>query len=104
MALIDTLEMMLAKGQDSALLRYGLGNEYLKQKLFAQAIVHLHKALEFNPRYSAAWKTLGQAFAASGQKDEAIAAFAHGSANAEQQGDIQAAKEMRIYLKRLHKN
>ena len=30
MALVDNLEALLARGTDSALLRYGLGGEYLK--------------------------------------------------------------------------
>ena len=103
MALLANLEALLARGQDNALLRFGLGSAYLKQEQFAQAVIHLRKALEFDPHYSAAWKMLGQALAAAGEREQALATFTQGSANAEAQGDIQAAKEMRVYLKRLNK-
>ena len=60
MSLTANLEAMLARGQDSALLRYGLGGEYLKLKQFDKAIEHLRKALQHDLKYSAAWKLLGR--------------------------------------------
>lgn len=101
MALVENLEAMLARGKDSALLRYSLGGEYLKQKRYDKAAEHLYRAIEHDPKYSAAWKLLGQALARSGRKDEAIAAYETGIQTAEEKGDIQAAKEMRVFLKRL---
>jgi Tfp pilus assembly protein PilF len=103
MALIENLEAMLARGKDSALLRYSLGGEYLKQKQYDKAAEHLYRAVEHDPKYSAAWKLLGKALAASGRKDEATAAYENGIKAAEEKGDIQAAKEMRVFLKRLQK-
>jgi Tfp pilus assembly protein PilF len=101
MALLDNLETMLRHGQDNALVRYGLGNEYLKSQQYGQAIVHLQKALAFDPGYSAAWKLLGKAYTGAAQSDEAIAAYESGIRAAEAKGDVQAAKEMRVFLKRL---
>jgi hypothetical protein len=43
MGLANNLETMLARGQDNALVRYGLGNEYLKRKEFDKAAVHLRR-------------------------------------------------------------
>lgn len=103
MALIDNLETMLRRGQDNALVRYGLGNEYLKLKQLDQAVAHLQKAVEFDPTYSAAWKQLGKALAASARTVEAINAYEAGIRAAEQRGDVQAAKEMRVFLRRLAK-
>lgn len=103
MALVENLEAMLARGQDAALLRYSLGGEYLKRKQYDKAAEHLYRAVEHDPKYSAAWKLLGKALAASGRKDEAIAAYETGIKTAEEKGDIQAAKEMRVFLKRLQK-
>ena len=54
MALIDNLAALLAQGQDGALLRYGLGGEYLKLERYADATQHLRKAVELDPNYSAA--------------------------------------------------
>lgn len=103
MGMVENLEALLAKGQDNALLRYGLGGEYLKQNRFAEAAAHLRKATEFDANYSAAWKLLGQALAGSGLRDEAIEAYEQGIGIAEKKGDMQAAKEMRVFLKRLLK-
>lgn len=103
MALIDNLEAMLARGPDNALLRFGLGSEYLKLGRADAAVPHLRQALAFKPDHSAAWKLLGQALAQAGDAPGAAAAYTRGIAVAEKNGDVQAAKEMRVFLKRLAK-
>ena len=100
---IENLKNLLAQGQDNALLRYSLGNEYLKDKNFTEAITHLANAVELDPDYSAAWKLYGKALAGNNQADEAIMAYEKGISIAEKKGDIQAAKEMKVFLKRLKK-
>ena len=69
-----------------------------------QVIGHLRKALAHDPKYSAAWKRLGKALTDTGRTDEAIAAYEQGIRAAEEKGDVQAAKEMRVFLKRLYKS
>ncbi|MEX2164376.1 MAG: tetratricopeptide repeat protein [Sulfuricaulis sp.] len=103
MAIVDNLEAMLARGQDSALLRYSLGAEYLKLNQPDKAAVQLRQAVAKDPKYSAAWKLLGKALAQAGQQAEAISAYEDGIKVAEEKGDIQAAKEMTVFLKRLQK-
>lgn len=103
MSLIAKLEGLLAQGQDTALLRYGLGAEYLKQNQPESAVAHLQRAVAHDPQYSAAWKLLGQALANSGHAAEAIAAYTDGLRVAQAKGDKQAAKEMAVFLKRLQK-
>lgn len=103
MSLTVNLKAMLARGQDSALLRYGLGGEYLKRKQFDKAIEHLRKALQHDPKYSAAWKLLGQALTEAGDTDAAIRTYEDGIRIAEENGDKQTAKEMAVFLKRLRK-
>jgi len=103
MAVVDNLEALLAKGTDNALLRFGLANEYLKLGQTEQAIGHLRKALAHDPKYSAAWKRLGKALSESGRVDEAITAYQSGIKVAEEKGDIQAVKEMKVFLGRLQK-
>ncbi|MHB8453291.1 MAG: tetratricopeptide repeat protein [Acidiferrobacterales bacterium] len=103
MPLIGNLEAMLSRGQDSALLRYGLGKAHLDQGQYDAAVEHLKKALELDPRYSAAWKLLGQALAMAKRDAEAIRIYQDGIEIAERNGDLQAAKEMKIFLKRLRK-
>lgn len=101
MELIERFEKMLNDGQDSALLRFGLGCEYLKRGQHGDAIRHLREALTQNPSYSAAYKQLGKALAASGDAEAAADAYRRGIDAAEAGGDAQAAKEMRVFLKRL---
>jgi Flp pilus assembly protein TadD len=103
MGIIENFEAMLAAGQDSALLRYTLGGAYLKEKRYAPAIEHLRKAVELDPEYSAAWKSLGKVLAEAGERAEAVSAYRQGVEVAERRGDKQAAKEMAVFLKRLTK-
>jgi predicted Zn-dependent protease len=103
MGVIDNLEALLARGQDNALVRYGLANEYLKLGKPEIAIGHLRRCVAHDPKYSAAWKRLGKALAETGRTDDAIAAYENGIQVAEEKGDIQAAKEMKVFLKRLQK-
>ena len=101
MSVVENLEALLAKGTDNALLRFGLANEYLKLGQLEQAIGHLRKAVTHDPKYSAAWKRLGKALAEAGRKTDAIRAYEEGIRVAEEKGDVQAAKEMRVFLGRL---
>jgi predicted Zn-dependent protease len=100
MTTVTNLEALLAKGPDNALLRYSLGNEYLKLGDLGKAIEHLAAATRLDPRYSAAWKLHGKALQASDRPAEAIAILDQGIAVAEARGDIQAAKEMGVFRKR----
>ena len=100
---VERFEALLAAGKDNALLRFGLGNEYLKAGDFARAEEHLRAALAHDPAYSAAWKLLGKALAAAGDAEGAKGAYRSGIAAAESRGDKQAAREMGVFLKRLDK-
>ena len=53
--------------------------------------------------YSAAWKLLGKALAENGERQAAIDAYEAGIRIAQARGDIQAAKEMTVFAKRLRK-
>lgn len=94
---------MLAQGRDNALLRYSLGNEYLKQGDALSAVEHLRRAVEHDPTYSAAWKLLGKALTDMEAWQDALAAYRQGIAVAEARGDKQAAKEMGVFARRIMK-
>lgn len=100
---IADFEKMLAAGRDNALLRFSLGNEYLKVGQPVEAAVHLCRAVEQDPKYSAAWKLLGRALTEAEAWDEALAAYREGITVAEARGDKQAAKEMGVFAKRIEK-
>ncbi len=96
-----TFERMLASGKDGALLRFSLGNEYMKAGDTARAALHLQRAVDFDGDYTAAWKLLGRALADSGRRDEALEAYRSGIAVAQRKGDKQAQKEMQVFARRL---
>jgi Tfp pilus assembly protein PilF len=100
-ALRQNLELMLQRGQDSPLLRFSLGSECLRDGDYVAAIGHLRQAVEQQPGYSAAWKLLGEAHVASGSVDRATEVYRQGIEAAQRQGDLQAAREMAVFLKRL---
>lgn len=100
---IARFEALLASGKDGALLRFGLGMQYLAIADSARAVEHLRAAVALDPGYSAAWKLLGKALTDDGQASEAAEAYRKGIAVAGQKGDKQAAKEMTVFLRRLEK-
>ena len=102
-SVIANLEKLLAKGRETALLRFSLGNEYLKLHETWLAIFHLKRALALDPDYSAAWKLLAMALAEAGVLNEAHATYLHGIEVAQRCGDQQAAREMKVYAQRLQK-
>jgi tetratricopeptide (TPR) repeat protein len=100
---LANFEKMLAAGRDGALLRYSLGNEYLKLERHADAVTHLRRAVELDPGYTAAWKALGRALAADGHPDEALMAYRAGIEVAQRKGDKQAGREMEVFSRRIEK-
>ncbi len=102
MDVITNLEAMLDRGDDSAMLRFALGNEYLNFGKAESAVKHLSVAVDLDADYSAAWKQLGKAQLEAGLDDAAAESFERGIEVAERRGDQQAAKEMRVFLRRLN--
>jgi Flp pilus assembly protein TadD len=102
--LIANLEALLAKGGDGAALRLALAARYLDAGDAAAAVTHAQAAVRLDPEYSAAWKALGQALTTAGREVEAREIYARGIAVAERRGDQQAAKEMRVFSKRLERS
>jgi predicted Zn-dependent protease len=101
--IIASLEKLLGGPRDGALLRFSLGNEWLKAGHPAKAAECFRAAVERDPSYSAAWKLLGKALVDSGDRAAALEAFKQGIHVAEQKGDLQAAKEMSVFARRLQK-
>ena len=101
--LIANLEALLAKGSDSATLRLALSSRYLDAGDASGAVRHAEAAVRLDPEYSAAWRALGRALVAAGRNDEARASYDRGVEVAERRGDRQAAKEMRVFSKRLQR-
>jgi predicted Zn-dependent protease len=101
--LTANLEALLAKGGDSPALRFALATRYLDAGDAAAAVRHATAALALDAEYSAAWKLLGRAQEASGDFAAAAATYRRGIEVADRRGDRQAAKDMRVFHKRLEK-
>ena len=101
--LVQNLEKLLDGPRDGALLRFSLGNEYVKLGDPEAAITHYRQALAFDPGYSAAWRGLGKALHDAGRPQEALDTYRQGITVAEQKGDKQAAKEMTVFARRIEK-
>ena len=98
---ITRLRAQCGGPRDGALLRFALGQALLAAGDAAAAATELQAAVGFDPHYSAAWKLLGKALQATGDLDGAASAWRAGMAVAEARGDVQAAKEMRVFLRRI---
>ncbi|MBM3353425.1 MAG: hypothetical protein FJY51_09195 [Betaproteobacteria bacterium] len=100
---IESLEKLIGTPRDGALLRYSLGNEWLKAGDAAAAAAQLREAVIRDPAYSAAWRLLGRALAATGDQAQALEAWRKGIAAARARGDKQAEKEMTVFARRIEK-
>ncbi len=100
---IANLQKLIGTPRDGALLRFSLGNEYLKSGDAHSAQLHLAEAVARDPGYSAAWKLLGRALTEDGRPQAALDAYRQGIAVAEKKGDKQAAKEMTVFARRVEK-
>jgi Flp pilus assembly protein TadD len=103
MGMLENLKAMLAGGQDNALLRFTIGSELFKQGDGGQAVEHLREAVHQDPEYSAAWKILGKALLSLEDFNGACRAFERGIETAERKGDMQASREMQVFLRRAQK-
>ncbi|BDU18933.1 hypothetical protein [Dyella sp. GSA-30] len=101
--LIANLRTQCGGPRDGALLRFALGNALLTAGDAATAAEELHRAVEFDAGYTAAWKLLGKAAAALGDAATAADAWKRGIEAAQKHGDKQAEKEMTVFLRRLDK-
>lgn len=102
-AAIANLQKLIGTPRDGALLRFSLGNEYLKAGDADNARLQLTEAVARDPKYSAAWKLLGKALVELGQLQAALDAYREGVSVAEARGDKQAAKEMTVFARRIEK-
>ncbi|OCP02768.1 MULTISPECIES: tetratricopeptide repeat protein [unclassified Ensifer] len=99
----QALEKLLHDGKDDALLRFTLASICLQEADFETALSHVEHAIAFNPDYSAAWKLRGAILHKLSRFEEALQVWRKGLAVAERKGDLQAAREIGVFLKRLER-
>jgi predicted Zn-dependent protease len=103
MTTLDNFLKLIDGPRDGALLRFSIGNEYLKAGNPNGAVEHLREAVNRDPKFSVAWKLLGKALTAVGDNPGALDAYRNGITAAEARGDVQAAKEMKVFARRVEK-
>ena len=100
-ARIQELLELLADEPADALLRLLIGKEYVAAGDLAAALPHLEQAVAIDQRYSAAYRELGMVLERLGRSDDAARVWERGIAVADECGDLQAGKEMGVFLERL---
>ncbi|MCH8012928.1 MAG: tetratricopeptide repeat protein [Candidatus Marinimicrobia bacterium] len=80
-----------------------LGKCYLQDGKLNRAIDILKEAVTKAPDYSVAYRYLGKAYEADGKPKRASETYRNGISVAERSGDLQTAKEMTVFLRRIEK-
>ncbi|WP_266157828.1 tetratricopeptide repeat protein [Dyella silvatica] len=99
--LISNLRAQCDGPRDGALLRFALGQALLSAGDASAAALELQRAVDYDPKYSAAWKLLGKARLTNDDLAGARMAWQQGIEAAQGHGDKQAEKEMAVFLRRL---
>jgi predicted Zn-dependent protease len=99
-SLPERLLAQLAAGRDGPLLRLGLAGALVGSDP-AAALDHARAAVAQAPENSAAWKLLGRAALAAGDVALARQAWSRGVEVARRGGDLQALREMEVFMRRL---
>lgn len=100
---LEQFKQLAEMDPDDPVVHYGLGSEHLKLDEFAEAAAAFGKAIELKPDYSAAHRELGRALEKLNRRQQAVEAYQQGRDIARQKGDLQTAKEMEVFLRRLEK-
>jgi folate-binding protein YgfZ len=79
---------------DDTLGNFGMGELYTEDGRFEDAVQHLEKAIEHDPKYSAAYLALGRAWEGMRQPDRARAIYLAGVEVAAARGDLATANKM----------
>ena len=96
-------ELLKIYPQDVILLM-SLTQAYMDIQDYKNAILTSRKILQINPHYSVAYRILGGALVETKEFTDAIKTYKKGILVAEKNGDLQVAKEMKVFLRRLEKN
>ena len=99
----EMFRRLLQRDESNPMVLYSLGNELFKEGDYVEARDHLRRAVEHKPDYSVAYRTLGRAHFELGEDAEARRAFEEGRRVAEANGDLQTAKEIGVFERRLEK-
>lgn len=95
------MRRLAAKNPQNALMQYTLGLELGREGELEGSVEALRRAVSLNPDYTAAYRDLGRALERAGRREEARRAFQDGLESARRTGEIQTAREIQVFLRRL---
>ena len=98
---VQTFRAMVAKNPDNALARFGLANELLKAREYAEAAEHLRAYLARYDDEGNGWGRLAEALAALGDTAGAAEALRTGIAASHRFGHVGMANELEARLEEL---
>jgi predicted Zn-dependent protease len=94
---------LLERDPENPMVLYSLGSELFKEKKYLEAKGYLDRAVRNKPDYSVAYRTLGRTLYELGEDNEARRVFDEGREVAQKNGDLQTAKEIDVFARRLEK-
>jgi len=86
---------------DDPVARIGLATAYLEAGQAEDAVREFTETIRLKPDYTAAHRGLGRSLEKAGRLEEARAAYRKGIEVGRATGDLQAVKEMEVFLRRL---
>ncbi len=98
---IQRLREIAESGPDDPLTFFLLGRELMEVGQYEQAAQALERTVILDNQYTAAYRFLGDCHRLGGDSRQARATYEKGIAVAESTGDLQAGKEMLVFLKKL---
>ena len=92
---LQKLEQMLLREPNDTFLLYGIALEYKKSGQLPEAIDHLNRVLQIDPKYYYAYHQRGLAYEQQGDMEAAKTSYREGIEAAAKGGDTHAAEEIR---------
>ncbi len=99
----EMFRKLLERDPKNPMVLYSLGSELFKEGRYEEARDHLRRAIHNKPDYSVAYRMLGRAHYELREDSEAKNVFLKGKEVAAENGDLQTAREMDVFLRRLRK-
>jgi cytochrome c-type biogenesis protein CcmH/NrfG len=101
---LEALRRIVEAEPDDAAAWFLLGREAAAAGALEEARGAFAAAIERDPRYTAAYRQLGETLERLGRYGDAAVTWARGARVAGETGDLQAGKEMSAFLKRLERD
>ena len=100
---VEQFRQIVEMDPDDYFSHYGYASALFDAGQYQEAVPAYRQAVRLKPDYSAAHRDLGRALEKVGAFAEAMQVYGEGIPIAERNGDLQTAKEMQVFLRRLER-